>query len=238
MSMLRLDDVWCAHGRVVALRGIAIEVNAGSLVCILGANGAGKSTTLRAISGQVKAVRGRITFDGRDITRLRPAARVARGIAHCPEGRRVFADLTVKENLVLGGHILSRVELQRGIDRALSLFPTLAERMRQAAGSLSGGEQQMLAIGRALMTEPRLLLLDEPSLGLAPLVTQHLFRTLGEVRTSGTTILLVEQNVSLALAIADYAYVLANGRIDLAGTAEEVRATNEVERSYLGTAAP
>jgi branched-chain amino acid transport system ATP-binding protein len=144
----------------------------------------------------------------------------------------------VKENLVLGGHILSRVELQRGIDRALSLFPTLAERMRQAAGSLSGGEQQMLAIGRALMTEPRLLLLDEPSLGLAPLVTQHLFRTLGEVRTSGTTVLLVEQNVSLALAIADYAYVLANGRIDLAGTAEEVRATNEVERSYLGTAAP
>jgi len=237
VSLLTLDKIWCTHGPVVALRDIAIDVEAGSLVCILGANGAGKSTTLGAIAGQVKTIRGTITFEGRDITRMRPDGRVAHGIAHCPEGRRVFADFTVRENLMLGGHILPKAKLQGGIDRAVSLFPVLAERMGQAAGLLSGGEQQMLAIGRALMTEPRLLLLDEPSLGLAPLVTQQLFRTLDEVRTTGTTILLVEQNVSLALAIADYAYVLANGRVDLAGTADEVRATNEIERSYMGTAA-
>lgn len=232
--MLAVEGISVHYGPVRAVREVSIEVASSSIVTILGANGAGKSTTLKAISGIARISGGTLKFGGTDITRLPPGKRVAMGIAHCPEGRRIFANLTVRQNLVLGGHLRTPAEIERGIERTMDLFPALKSRLEQIAGSMSGGEQQMLAIGRSLMSNPKLLLLDEPSLGLAPLVIQRVFSVLSEIRNQGTTIVLVEQNVSQALRLADYAYVLANGRVDLSGEASEVMSTDAVRRSYLG----
>lgn len=232
--MLTVEDISCSYGPVEAVRGVSLEVADASLVSILGANGAGKSTTLKAIAGLVHPWRGRIRLDGKDITRLGAAARVERGITLCPEGRRIFTEFTVEQNLLIGGHLLPGREASKRIDQVVDLFPDLRPRLGQIAGSLSGGEQQMLAIARALMTRPKLLLLDEPSLGLAPLITQQVFRIIEDIRSQGTTIILVEQNARMALKVADYAYVLSSGRVDQEGTAGEIAAAGEIERSYLG----
>jgi branched-chain amino acid transport system ATP-binding protein len=231
--MLALDAVHCSYGPIAAVKGVSLEARDGTLVAILGANGAGKSTTLKAIAGLIRPWSGRIRFRDRDITRLAPGRRLGLGIALCPEGRRVFPDFSVEDNLRLGGHLVAARDLPHRIAEAITLFPVLGERMRQPAGSLSGGEQQMLAIARALMTHPTLLLLDEPSLGLSPRLTQQVFETIAEIRTRGTTVVLVEQN-SAALRIADYAYVLANGSVDHEGAAGEVMNEEELKRAYLG----
>lgn len=231
--MLAVEGIHCAYGPISAVEDISLEARDGALVCILGANGAGKSTTLKAIAGLVRPWRGRVRLDDRDITRLSPARRLALGVALCPEGRRVFPDFTVEDNLRLGGHLVSARELPARIAEASKLFPALGERMRQPAGSLSGGEQQMLAIARALMTHPKLLLLDEPSLGLSPLLTEDLFNSVAGIRERGTTVVLVEQK-RMALRIADYAYVLANGGVDHKGRPDEVMGDEQLKRAYLG----
>ncbi len=233
--MLRLEGVRAAYGPIEALRGVDLEVRAGELVCLLGANGAGKSTTLRTISGLVRPTAGRIVLDGQAIDGLEPAAILRAGIAHCPEGRRVFPYLTVEENLAMGAYVRRDRDGVRGdLERVCGLFPILAERRQQAAGTLSGGEQQMLAIGRALMARPRLILFDEPSLGLAPTVVEATFATIAEIRRNGTTVLMVEQNAYLALQMADRAYVMDTGRIVLSGPARDLVADDHVRRAYLG----
>lgn len=232
--MLQLDGVTAGYGPVEALRDVSLEVADGALVCVLGANGAGKSSTLKIVSGLLRPQRGRVLFEGRDITPLSPNARVALGIAHCPEGRRVFSRLSVEQNLRVGGHRLSAREVTAGIDQSLTVFPALSALMGQRAGSLSGGEQQMLAIARALMSKPRLLLLDEPSLGLAPVMITQVFATIAEVSAAGTSVLLVEQNVTKALTAASYGYVLANGRVDIAGPAAELVGSERLRAAYLG----
>ncbi|HXH81314.1 MAG TPA: ABC transporter ATP-binding protein [Candidatus Tectomicrobia bacterium] len=233
--MLRLEGVRAAYGPIEALRGIDLEVRAGELVCLLGANGAGKSTTLRAISGLLRPTAGRILLDGREIQALEPAAVLRAGVAHCPEGRRVFPYMTVEENLVMGAYVRrDRDGVREDLGRVCALFPILAERRRQAAGTLSGGEQQMLAIARALMGRPRLILFDEPSLGLAPTIVETTFATIAEIRRGGTTVLMVEQNAYLALGMADRGYVMETGRIVLAGTAAQLLADDHVRRAYLG----
>jgi branched-chain amino acid transport system ATP-binding protein len=236
-TMLELTDVHVRYGSIRALQGVSLQVNQGELVALIGSNGAGKSTTLRTISGLLRASEGRITFEGEDITSAPSDRIVARGISHCPEGRRVFGGLTVGENLRLGA--VSRGRSQAGavaedLEMVLTLFPLLRERLGQAGGTLSGGEQQMLAIGRALMSRPRLLLLDEPSLGLAPLMVERIFETIAELKRQGRTILLVEQNVHHAFEVADRAYVLETGRITLDGPADVLRTDRKVEQSYLG----
>lgn len=238
MALLDLVDVSIAYGQRDAVKGISMKVADGGITTLLGGNGAGKTTTLRAISGLRPARAGRIVFDGQDITRV-PAHRIVQlGIAHCPEGRRVFPTLTVEENLTLGGfvHRSRPTEVNRARDEAFELFPRLLERRQQLAGTLSGGEQQMLAIGRALMASPRLLLLDEPSLGLAPRLVQEIFRTIQEVNRRGVSVLLVEQNARQALRIADEAYVIETGRISVSGTAAELQGNEEVRKAYLGQA--
>lgn len=233
--ILALDEVTCAYGPVVAARSLRINVRRGDVVTILGANGAGKSTTLKAISGLVRPVRGKVFFDGKDISHTAPWDRVKLGIAHCPEGRRVFSSQSVQQNLLLGAHLTkSKKDALAEADKILELFPALGSRLNQAAGSMSGGEQQMLAIGRAMMSKPKLLLLDEPSLGLAPVIIHRVFEALQKIKDLGTTIVLVEQNVSMALRLADYAYVLRQGRVDIEGTSAEVSATDAVRESYLG----
>jgi branched-chain amino acid transport system ATP-binding protein len=233
--MLALEGVHAAYGPVEAIRGLDLEVRAGELVCLIGANGAGKSSTLRAISGLLPPTRGRIVFDGREIHRLEPDAILARGIAHCPEGRRVFPYLSVEENLAMGAYVRrDRRAVAEDIGRLCEHFPILAERRRQAAGTLSGGEQQMLAIARALMSRPRLLLLDEPSLGLAPTVVETTFEIIADIRRGGTTVLMVEQNAYLALRMADRAYVMETGRVALTGAARELLDDDHVRRAYLG----
>ena len=232
--MLRLEAVRAAYGAVEALRGVDLEVGRGELVCLLGANGAGKSSTLRAISGLLRANTGRIVFDGRDVTRLEPAAVLRAGIAHCPEGRRVFPHLTVEENLAMGAYVRRDAEVARDLARVCEHFPILAERRRQAAGTLSGGEQQMLAIARALMSRPRLILFDEPSLGLAPTTVETTFAVIADIRRAGTTVLMVEQNAYLALRMADRAYVMETGRIVLAGRAAALLEDERVKAAYLG----
>lgn len=232
--LLEITDLDCNYGAVRAVRDASFEVEKGSIFCILGANGAGKSTSLKAISGLIRPVRGRVLYDGRDITRLPAARRVALGITHCPEGRRVFANLSVKENLRLGGHRLRRSELAEAMDRVLAVFPQLEVLLDRRGGLLSGGEQQILAIGRAIMVRPRLLLLDEPSLGLAPQMTQQVFSSLAEINSLGTTILLVEQNATMALGIAQHGVVLVNGAVDVSGRADELLATDRVRLAYLG----
>jgi len=233
--VLRLEGVRAAYGPVEALRGLTLEVRAGELVCLLGANGAGKSTTLRAISGLLRPSAGRIVFDGDEIQGREPADVLAAGIAHCPEGRRVFPYLTVDENLAMGAYVRrDRAAVAEDLARVFALFPILAERRRQAAGTLSGGEQQMLAIGRALMARPRLILFDEPSLGLAPTVVEATFAVIADIRRRGTTVLMVEQNAYAALRMADRAYVMETGRIALEGPARELLGNDEVRRAYLG----
>jgi branched-chain amino acid transport system ATP-binding protein len=232
--LLTVVDLTCGYGPVLAVRDASFEVGEGSIVCVLGANGAGKSTTLKAVSGLVRPVRGAIAFEGRDITYLPTSRRVGLGISHCPEGRRIFTGLTVRENLRLGGHRLGRAALASAVDRALSLFPVLGRMLDRPGGLLSGGEQQMLAIARAIMTRPRLLLLDEPSLGLAPMAAEQVFATLVEINREGTTILLVEQNATMALRLAQWGIVLAGGAIDLQGPAAELLASDRVRQAYLG----
>ncbi|HXZ01644.1 MAG TPA: ABC transporter ATP-binding protein [Stellaceae bacterium] len=233
--MLALSEVSAGYGSVPAVSALSLAVGEGEAVGLLGANGAGKSTTLRAISGLVRPSSGRISFFGRDIASLPPYEIAALGIAHVPEGRRVFADLTVKENLEIGAYIPgAKAERRRTLDLVFALFPVLAERRWQLAGTMSGGEQQMLALGRGLMLKPRLLMLDEPSLGLAPVVTDAAFRKIQEIRALGTAILLVEQSVSRALALVQRSYVLESGRVILHGTSAELASNKQVQAAYLG----
>jgi branched-chain amino acid transport system ATP-binding protein len=235
--LLELADVEVRYGSIRALQGVSLGVGEGELVALIGSNGAGKSTTLRTISGLLRPSRGTITFDGKDITGAPSDDIVARGISHCPEGRRIFGSLTVAENLRLGAVSRPRsavAAIAEDLATVLDLFPVLKERLEQAGGTLSGGEQQMLAIGRALMSRPRLLLLDEPSLGLAPILVERIFATIAELKRQGRTILLVEQNVHQAFEVADRAYVVETGRIRLEGPADVLRHDPKVEQSYLG----
>ncbi len=234
-KMLELRDVNTFYGHIHALKGITIDVNEGEIVTLIGSNGAGKTTTLRSISGLLRASAGRIMFEGEDITRAPTDRIVAMGISHCPEGRRIFGSLTVGENLRLGAVTRAdRRAVAKDLGEVLEIFPVLEQRLGQAGGTLSGGEQQMLAIGRALMSRPRLLLLDEPSLGLAPLMVERIFATIAELKRQGLTILLVEQNVHHALDVADRAYVMETGRMSLEGPAHVLRRDPRVEQAYLG----
>jgi len=233
--VLELTDVHVRYGNIRALQGVSLRVDQGELIALIGGNGAGKTTTLRTISGLLRPSEGAITFEGTDLTSASTDRIVGLGISHCPEGRRIFGSLTVAENLRLGAvSVADAVAAAAELENVFALFPLLKERLGQAGGTLSGGEQQMLAIGRALMSRPRLLLLDEPSLGLAPLMVERIFETISELKQQGRTILLVEQNVHQALDVADRAYVLETGRITLDGPAETLRHDPKVEQSYLG----
>jgi branched-chain amino acid transport system ATP-binding protein len=232
--LLLLDDVAVSYGKRRALDGVSLRVEPGEIVTLLGANGSGKSTTLRAISGLVRPARGRIVYDGRDLARVAPDAIVAAGIGHVPEGREIFTEFSVLENLLVGGHTVARGAVEERLESAWALFPTLRQRSRQRAGTLSGGEQQMLAIARALMGRPRLLLLDEPSLGLAPLLAREIFRVIQQVNREGVTVLLVEQNARRALALAARGYVLETGRVAVAGDSAGLAADPRIRAAYLG----
>ena len=236
MSLLKLEHLEVNYGAVRALKNVSLEVREGEVVALLGANGAGKSTTLKAISALIKAKAGSISYAGQNISKLNPTQIVALGISHSPEGRRVFPGMTVLENLRLGASQRSDKEnINSDFEKMFNMFPILQSRKSQTAGTLSGGEQQMLALARALMNRPKMLLLDEPSLGLAPLVIRQIFSTLKDLKAQGTTILLVEQNVNLALELADRAYVLRTGEIVLEGAASDLRANQEkVAQAYLG----
>src|SRR6266571_5036014 len=234
-ALLRLEDLHASYGPIAALRGLDLVVGPGELVCLIGANGAGKSSTLRAISGLLPPAQGRIVFDGREIQGEGPATILKAGIAHCPEGRRVFPYLTVEENLAMGAYVRrDRSAIAADVDEVCRHFPILAERPRQMAGTLSGGEQQMLAIARALMARPRLILFDEPSLGLAPTIVETTFGIIADIRRRGTTVLMVEQNAYAALRMADRAYVMETGRIVLEGAARDLLDDDHVRRAYLG----
>ena len=233
--MLKVNEIYASYGPVVALRGISVHVPEGGIVSILGANGAGKSSTLRAISGLVRISRGSIEFMGQRIDHLSPEKIVQRGISQVPEGRQIFGELTVDENLRLGAYTRRDGDgVRKDTQRVYDYFPVLAQRRKQTALTLSGGEQQMLAIGRALMARPRLLLLDEPSLGLAPLITREIFEIVRTLNSEGLTVLLVEQNARIALGIAQFGYVLETGVVALADTSETLRQNEDVRRSYLG----
>jgi branched-chain amino acid transport system ATP-binding protein len=235
--MLSLDRVSTFYGNIQALREISLDVNAGEMVALIGSNGAGKTTTLRTISGLLPTQSGEIRFLGEPIHSIPPFEIIKRGIAHCPEGRRVWPDMTVFENLRMGGYLRKDfASVRDDLDRMYTLFPILKERRHQMAGSLSGGEQQMLAIGRALMSKPKLLLLDEPSLGLAPIIVERVAETATSLNQAGTTILLVEQNARLALMISSRAYVLQVGRIILFGQSKDLLQNEEVQKAYLGRA--
>jgi branched-chain amino acid transport system ATP-binding protein len=234
--MLEVRDLAAGYGLFAVLEGIDLDVGAGELVAVLGANGAGKTTLNRALSGLIRARRGRIRFDGADITGADHAEIVAAGLIHVPEGRKVFPTLSVRENLLLGAYARGRAQRAATFEEVLEIFPRLRERLRQVAGSMSGGEQQMLAIGRGLMAEPRLLILDEPSLGLSPLLTEELFALIGRLNAEGLAILLVEQNVVQSLAIAGRAYVIEHGQVALAGTAAELADDPRLKSAYLGLA--
>jgi branched-chain amino acid transport system ATP-binding protein len=234
-ALLRVEDVHTYYGSIEALKGISLEVHEGEIVTLIGANGAGKSTTLRSINGLNHPRRGSIHFRGRDITRDPPHDIVRRGISQSPEGRKLFPRMSVLENLEMGAFQRSdRSELKGDLERVYSLFPRLAERKQQRAGTLSGGEQQMVAIGRALMARPGLLLLDEPSMGLAPIFVERVFETIVEINKQGTTILLVEQNAMMALDVANRGYVLETGTVALADDAKALRSNEQVRKSYLG----
>ncbi len=237
-ELLILDGVSVSYGKRRALDGVSLTVAAGEIVTLLGANGSGKSTTLRAISGLVRPSAGRVVLDGRDVSRAPAHAIVASGIGHVPEGREIFPEFTVRENLLVGGHTAPSAAVAEGIERAFALFPVLGQRARQLAGTLSGGEQQMLAIARALMIRPRLLLLDEPSLGLSPRLAREIFAVIARLNAEGTTILLVEQNARRALALAARAYVLETGRVVVSGPAGALAADPRIRAAYLGLAEP
>lgn len=235
MPLLALEDLKVSYGAVQAINGVSLAVQEGDIVALIGANGAGKSTILRTISGLIHPHHGQIIFDKQEITKTPPDRVVTMGISHVPEGRRVFAQLTVRENLELGAYTRRRTnEIRKTMEAVLTRFPRLRERISQLAGTLSGGEQQMLAIGRALMSQPRLLLLDEPSMGLAPMLVREIFSIVTELNTTGTTILLVEQNAHMALSVAHRAYVLETGEIVLSGASHDLADNPEVRRAYLG----
>ncbi|MCS7061791.1 MAG: ABC transporter ATP-binding protein [Anaerolineae bacterium] len=235
--LLEVNDLHVYYGAIHALQGITFHVDEGEIVTLIGANGAGKSTTLRAVSGLIPARRGVIRYKGRDITAT-PAEEIVRlGVCHVPEGRRIFAPLTVRENLELGAYTRTdKAEIEKSMQRVFASFPRLKERINQLGGTLSGGEQQMLAMGRGLMSRPSLLLLDEPSMGLSPLLVEEIFRIIKEINSQGTSILLVEQNALMALSVAHRAYVLETGTIVLQGSAQEVRENPQVKAAYLGVA--
>ena len=234
-QVLKIDDLKVNYGGIEAVRGISFDVRAGEIVTLIGANGAGKSSTLRAISGLVRPGGGTITFEGEDITGKDSTYIVSKGLMMVPEGRRIFPNLTVLENLRIGAY-LRKDDLEADIERVYGYFPRLKERSWQEGGTLSGGEQQMLAVGRALMGRPKLLMMDEPSLGLAPIVVQGIFEIIRQINSAGTTVLLIEQNANMALHVADRAYVIENGKISMEGTGRELLEDEKVRAAYLGTA--
>jgi branched-chain amino acid transport system ATP-binding protein len=233
-ALLSVNDIEVGYGQIIALHGISLDVQKGEIVTLIGANGAGKTTTLRTISGLLKPRSGHVTYNGRDISGVKPHVITALGVSHVPEGRGIFANLTVSDNLELGAYLRKDKVRQEEYDRIFTLFPVLKERMKQSAGTLSGGEQQMLAIARALMSKPQLLLLDEPSLGLAPQMVQTIFRVIKEINAEGTTILLVEQNAHMALVTAHRGYVMETGRIVLHDETKALLASDRVKKAYLG----
>jgi branched-chain amino acid transport system ATP-binding protein len=235
MALLEVADVHAHYGSIEALKGVSLTVEEGEVVTLIGSNGAGKSTTLRAISGLTPASAGSVTFAGDEITRVPAHEIVGYGIALAPEGRHCFPRMSVRENLELGAHRRRGTEISEDLDRVYELFPRLQERERQKAGTMSGGEQQMLAIGRAMMARPKLLMLDEPSMGIAPILVQRIYETIGEINRAGVAILLVEQNANYALEIAARGYVLETGQVTLSNPSSELRDDPEVQRAYLGT---
>jgi branched-chain amino acid transport system ATP-binding protein len=233
--MLKVNGIDVFYGNIHALKGVSLEINEGEIVTLIGANGAGKSTLLKTLSGLLKPKSGMIEYLGGSISGKAPQSIVKAGISHVPEGRRVFANMSVEENLELGAYIRKdSKEIRKDIQRVYELFPRLHERRKQLSGTLSGGEQQMLAMGRAIMAKPKLLLLDEPSMGLAPLMVKTIFQIIEQINQDGTTILLVEQNANMALSVADRAYVIETGRIEISGTAAELQASEEIKKAYLG----
>ncbi|MER7669604.1 ABC transporter ATP-binding protein [Kitasatospora sp. NPDC096128] len=234
-ALLEVEDLRVAYGKIEAVKGISFTVEQGEVTTLIGTNGAGKTTTLRTLSGLLKPTGGRITFDGQDLSTVPAHKIVALGLAHSPEGRHIFPRMTIEENLLLGAFLRTDTAgIQSDVERAYTLFPILGERRKQAAGTLSGGEQQMLAMGRALMSQPKLLMLDEPSMGLSPLMMQKIMSTIVELKASGTTILLVEQNAQAALSLSDRGYVMETGRIVLSGTGADLLHDESVRKAYLG----
>ena len=232
--MLKVQDLNVYYGQIHAVKGVSFEVNEGEIVTLIGANGAGKSTTLKTISGLMRAKGGTVEFMGKPLNSVAPHKIVERGLAQVPEGRRIFTSMTVEENLDMGAYTAPAADLEKDKDMVFNLFPRLDERRRQIAGTLSGGEQQMLAMGRALMSHPKLLMLDEPSMGLAPILVEQVFEIIQTLHKAGTTVLLVEQNAEMALSIADRAYVLETGKITLSGTGKELAESPQVRQAYLG----
>ncbi|MDQ0974361.1 branched-chain amino acid transport system ATP-binding protein [Neobacillus niacini] len=233
--MLKIEDINVYYGNIHALKGVSLDINEGEIVTLIGANGAGKSTLLKTISGLLKPKNGNILFEGQPISGKVAQAIVKQGLSHVPEGRRVFANMSVEENLELGAYLRKDKQgIKDDFEKVYNLFPRLLERRKQMSGTLSGGEQQMLAMGRALMARPKLLLLDEPSMGLAPLLVKTIFRIIEEINKSGTTILLVEQNANMALSIADRAYVIETGKIVLSGSSDELNQSDQIRMAYLG----
>lgn len=236
--MIKIKDLVVAYGGIEALKGISLDVPSGKIVTLVGANGAGKSTTLKSIVGLVKPKSGTIEYEGKDLTKINTEHMVRNGIALVPEGRRVFSDLTVLENLKIGAYSRKdRKNIEGDLEKVYSLFPRLKERTWQLSGTLSGGEQQMLAIGRALMSKPKLIMMDEPSLGLAPIIVKELFQIIKRINKDGMTVLLIEQNANAALKIADVGYIMETGRITLSGTGEELLKNDEIKKAYLGETA-
>ena len=233
-TMLKVEDLHVYYGSIHAIKGVSFEVNEGEIVTLIGANGAGKSTTLNAVGGLLKARSGKISFMDKDLHGIGADKVVAQGMALCPEGRRVFQHMTVLENLEMGAYTRPASEMSDSLEKVYELFPRLKERYRQVAGTLSGGEQQMLAMGRALMSKPRLMMLDEPSMGLAPILVKQIFSIIEDMNKQGTTILLVEQNAQMALSVANRAYVLETGRITASGDAGELAESEEIKKAYLG----
>jgi branched-chain amino acid transport system ATP-binding protein len=236
MALLEVDDIHTYYGNIHALKGVSLAVEQGEIVTLIGGNGAGKTTTLNTISGILRPRIGTVRLDGNDLATVAPHRIVALGVVQVPEGRRTFARLTVEENLKMGGYTVSKQEVDDGVARAFDMFPRLKERRTQVAGTLSGGEQQMLAMGRALMSKPKVLLLDEPSMGLAPVLVDAIFDTIRKLHAEGTTILLIEQNARMALQVADRGYVIESGGILLTDTAANLQENEEVQNSYLGIA--
>ena len=234
MALLEVKDNHVYYGSIHAVKGVSFEVNQGEIVTLIGANGAGKSTVLNTVSGLLHPRSGSIVFDGKDLKGVAPHKIVQHGLAQCPEGRRIFVQMTVEENVEMGASTQPSADTAQGIEDVYQRFPRLQERRSQVAGTLSGGEQQMLAIGRALMSKPKLLMLDEPSMGLAPILVEQIFDIIKELHAAGTTILLVEQNAQAALSVADRAYVLETGAISLSGTGKELMASDRVRKAYLG----
>ena len=235
MSLLKIDNIHVYYGAIHAIKGISFEVEEHEIVTLIGSNGAGKSTTLNTIAGLLKPRSGSVTFDGKNLSSMPTSKVVSQGIALCPEGRRIFQQMTVRENLEMGGFTRPDKEIEGSIDEMFQRFPRLKEREKQIAGTLSGGEQQMLAMARALMSKPRVLMLDEPSMGLAPILVEQIFEIIKELHQSGTTILLVEQNAQMALSVADRAYVLETGKLTMEGSADELLHSDAVRKAYLGS---